>query len=83
MSWLDYLNPLSHMGSGEYVTFWQKLFATLLLGFWGRTIAVLLLILSFWYGVRRRNFIMGFWTFVLAGLIAYGAAIMKLFGLLV
>jgi hypothetical protein len=83
MSWIYYINPLAHMGAGEYVGFWQNLFATILLGFWGRTIAVLLLVLSFWFGVRRRNFIMGFWTFVLAGVIAYGAALLRLFGLLV
>lgn len=82
MDWIDQLNPLNHMAPGEYVGYWQNLFATLLQGFWGRTLAVLLLLLSFWFGVRRRNFMMGFWTFLLAGVIAYGAAILKFFGLL-
>jgi hypothetical protein len=82
MAWLDLINPLAHMAPGEYLGFWQHLFATLLVGFWGRVCAGLLLILSFWLGVRRRNFILGFWTFLGAGILAYGAAAFRFIGLL-
>lgn len=82
VEWIAYLNPLRHMAAGEYLGFWQTLFATIFLGFWSRVFAVLLLVLSFWFGVRRRNFMMGFWTFLGAGGIAYGAAIFRFLGLL-
>ena len=82
MDWLTNFNPLTHVGAGEYATFWQTLFATLFLGIWSRIFATLLLTLSFWFGVRRRNLMMGFWTFVGAGSLAYGAAMMRFLGLL-
>lgn len=83
MSWMDTFNPLTRVGTAEYATFWQTLFATIFLGLWSRVIAVTFLFLSFWYGIRRRNFIVGFWTFLLAGFIAYGAALFRFAGLLV
>ncbi len=70
------------MEAGEYLGFWQDLFATIFLGFWSRVFAVLLLGLSFWFGVRRRNFVMGFWMFLASGGIAYGAALLGFLGLL-
>ncbi|TYO96779.1 hypothetical protein EDC39_11267 [Geothermobacter ehrlichii] len=82
MDWFANINPLTHVSAGEYATFWQTLFATLFLGIWSRTFASLLLVLSFWFGVRRRNWILGFWTFVGAGSLAYGAAFMRFLGLL-
>lgn len=82
MDWISQLNPLSHMEAGEYLGFWQNLFATIFLGFWSRVFAVLLLGLSFWFGVRRRNFVMGFWMFLASGGIAYGAALLGFLGLL-
>lgn len=82
MSWIDKFNPLNHVGNNDYATFWQTLFATIFLGFWSRVFAVAFLALSFWYGIRRRNFIVGFWSFLVAGIIAYGAALFRFFGLL-
>ncbi len=82
MDWISQLNPLSHMEAGEYLGFWQNLFATIFLGFWSRVFAFLLLGLSFWFGVRRRNFVMGFWMFLASGGIAYGAALLGFLGLL-
>ena len=34
IEWIAYLNPLRHMAAGEYLGFWQVLFATIFLGFW-------------------------------------------------
>ena len=82
MDWLTQINPLTHVGASAYATFWQTLFATLFLGIWSRIFATLLLLLSFWFGVRRRNFMMGFWIFILSGSLAYGAAVMRFVGLL-
>jgi len=82
LDWLAHFNPLTHVDAGEYTTFWQTMFATLFLGIWSRIFATLLLLLSFWFGVRRRNFMMGFWIFIFSGSLAYGAAIMRFFGLL-
>lgn len=82
MDWINHINPLAHVNPGEYATFWQTLFATLFLGIWSRVFATILLILSFWFGVRRRNWMMGFWTFIGAGSLAYGAAVFRFLGLL-
>ena len=82
MSWMDYLNPLSWMSPQQYLGFWQMLFSTLFLGLWSRLLAMSLLILAFWFGVRRRSFIMGFWCFAAATLLAYGGALLGFVGLL-
>ena len=33
---IEKLNPLHYMRAADYTGFWQKLFATVLYGFWGR-----------------------------------------------
>ena len=65
-----------------YTSLWQHLFSTLLQGFWGRLLALSFLLLSFWFGVRRRNFAAAAAFFVLALLVTYGAPLLKLLGLL-
>ena len=52
---IEKLNPLLYMGQAEYTGFWQKLFATILYGFWGRCFFVALVVSAFWVGVRQRN----------------------------
>lgn len=81
-NWFQRINPLTHFSFEGYTTSWQQLFSTLLQGFWGRFLAVSLLALSFWFGVRRRNFAVAFGLFVLALLVTYGAPLFKLLGLL-
>lgn len=77
------LNPTTIVSGGQYVAFWQDLFATILQGFWARFLAVVFLCLAGYFGIRRRNFQM-FALFFLCALtitfIAYPVA--KLTGLL-
>jgi hypothetical protein len=80
--WINRVNPLSYVSSEGYAASWQALFSTLLQGFWGRLLALSLLILSFWFGVRRRNFAVAVSFFILALLVTYGAPLLKLLGLL-
>lgn len=77
-----WLNPLGYVSSEEYAASWQTLFSTLLQGFWGRLLALSFFMLSFWFGVRRRNFAMALSFFILALLITYGAPLFILLGLL-
>jgi len=81
-SWVQHINHLTHFSFEGYAASWQQLFSTLLQGFWGRLLAVSLLFLSFWFGVRRRNFAVAFGLFALALLVTYGAPLLKLLGLL-
>ena len=77
-----WLNPLGYFSSEGYAASWQTLFSTLLQGFWGRLLALSFFILSFWFGVRRRNFAMALSFFILALLVTYGAPLLILLGLL-
>ncbi len=80
--YLDQLNPLNHVTADNYLTMWQGLFSTILEGFWGHLLALSFFALSFWFGVRRRNFASATVFFVLAILVTYGAPIFKYLGLL-
>lgn len=80
--WLHRINPLTYFTFEVYAASWQRLFSTLLQGFWGRLLALSLLLLSFWFGVRRRNFATGFAFFLLALLVTYGAPLLRMLGLL-
>ena len=82
MEALEYLDPLNHFTPDEYVSFWSALFHTTLQGFWARVFAAVFLTLSFWYGVRRQQFFIGLWFFVLALITTYGAWVLKLMGLI-
>jgi len=81
-SWLRRINPLSYLSFEEYSASWRFLFSTLLQGFLGRLLAFSFLILSFWFGVRRRNFAVAFSFFILALLFTYGAPLLKMLDLL-
>jgi hypothetical protein len=75
---IEKLNPLHYMGQAEYTGFWQKLFATLLYGFWGRFFFVALVISAFWVGVRQRNPTLAAICMLLAVIVAYGGGVMNL-----
>ena len=72
---LERLNPLHYMGAQEYNSVWQKLFATVLYGFWGRMFFVALMIMAFYVGVRQRNPALAGICLVLAAVIAYGGGV--------
>lgn len=69
---LERLNPLHYMGAQEYNTIWQKLFATVLYGFWGRFFFVFFMLMAFYVGVRQRNPTLAGVFLVMAAVIAYG-----------
>jgi len=75
---IEKLNPLHYMGQAAYTGFWQKLFATLLYGFWGRFFFVALVISAFWVGVRQRNPTLAAICLLLAAIVAYGGGVMNL-----
>ena len=79
---LQRINPLRNITGPHYAFLWRRLFATFLQGFWGRLLACSLLLLSFWFGVRRLNFAMASLFFFLALLTTFGAPLLKLLGLL-
>lgn len=79
---LQRMNPIRYITGPNYASLWKSLFATVLQGFWGRLLACSLLFLSFWFGVRRRNFAMASLFFGLALLATFGAPLLKLLGLL-
>lgn len=80
---VNVLNPTTHVSGGQYVAFWQYLFATILQGFWARFFGVAFICLAAYFGIRRRNFQM-FVVFFLCAIsitfLAYPLA--KLAGLL-
>lgn len=83
MDWfLRQMNPLHYISGEHYANVWKVLFATILQGFWGRLLAFSLLFLSFWFGVRRRNFAAAAVFFVLAVLVTFAAPLLKQVGLL-
>ena len=64
--------------SDGYTSFWYTMFVTIFSGFWSKFAAVILLILSFWYGVRKRNMRMASAFFVLTIIITYSGGIFTL-----
>jgi hypothetical protein len=76
------MNPLRYISGAQYTLVWKTLFATILQGFWGRLLAFTLLFLSFWFGVRRRNFATATAFFALALLVTFAAPLLRLLGLL-
>jgi len=79
VEFLDYLNPLKSFSEEEYMAFWRMLFANVLHGFLARAIASTALILSFWFGIKRRQLPAALMCYAFALVIAYGAAILELF----
>ena len=80
MELLDVLNPLRHFSEGEYVSFWQALFASILEGFWARVFAGTCLFFAFWFGVRRQRVQIGLVFFALTLLITYGSVFVAFMG---
>lgn len=76
------MNPLRYISGEHYTLLWKNLFATVLQGFWGRLLAFTLLFLSFWFGVRRRNFAAAAAFFALALLVTFATPLLRLLGLL-
>jgi len=77
MDFFEFFNPLKHFSQGEYLSFWQCLFSTLLSGFWARLIASLSILFSFWFGVYRRRPGLGALFFLAAVFISYAGGLMK------
>ncbi|MRR58327.1 MAG: hypothetical protein EG824_08970 [Deltaproteobacteria bacterium] len=76
------MNPLHYISGEQYTLLWKTLFSTILQGFWGRLLAFTLLFLSFWFGVRRRNFAAATAFFFLALVVTFAAPLLRLLGLL-
>lgn len=74
---IDTLNPLRHVGEDQYAAIWQKLFATLLVGFWGRFAFLLFVLLAIFFGIRRRNPRAAIVFAGIAVVIAYGAGVLN------
>jgi len=75
---IEKMNPLHYVGAGEYTSFWQKLFATILFGFWGRFFFVVLVVAAFWIGVRQRNPTLAALCLLCAAIVAYGGGVLNL-----
>ena len=75
------MNPLRYISGEQYTMLWKTLFTTIRQGFWGRLLAVTLLFLSFWFGVRRRNFAAAAAFFALALLATFAAPLLGCVGL--
>jgi len=79
---LQRMNPVRYITGESYADHWRHAFATVLQGFWGRLLACSFLFLSFWFGVRRRNFAMAALFFALALLVTFASPLLGLLGLL-
>lgn len=75
---IEQINPLTHMRAKDYDVLWQKLFSTILSGFWGRFIFLTLLISAIYFGIRMRNPTIAGTCLILAAMVAYGAGAVNL-----
>jgi membrane-associated PAP2 superfamily phosphatase len=75
---IEKINPLHSIGEAEYTAIWQKLFSTLLAGFWGRAFFAAFLMLALFFGVRRRNPRAAALCIFLAAILAYGAGVIDM-----
>lgn len=80
MDFLNYINPLKHWTSDQYVSFWQALFNTLLQGVWSRFFAVFFLLLSIWL-ISKKQLRLGAIGMLFVFIIAYGFPIIKILGI--
>ena len=71
MDFFRYMDPLRYFTQQEYVSFWGRLFETILSGFWARLISVCFLALSFYFMARRQNVQIFIVFFLLAIATAY------------
>lgn len=76
------LDPVKHMDVDMYVRVWQYMFEHILSGFWARFLAAAFLGLSFWFGVRRRNFQLGIAFFIVTLFFTFGSPLLKISGLM-
>ncbi len=74
---VEAMNPLRHIGEEQYAAVWQKLFVTLLAGFWGRFLFLGFVALAIFFGIRQRNPRAAAMCAVVAAVIAYGAGAMN------
>lgn len=75
---IEKLNPLHYMQAEAYTGIWQRLFSTVLYGFWGRFFFIVLIVLAFWVGVRQRNPTLAAICLFLAAVVAYGGGVLNL-----
>ena len=75
---VEVINPIRHVGEGKYAEIWQKLFATLLDGFWARLLFIIFVLAAIFFGIRRRNPQAAALCAIFAALIAFGGGILKL-----
>lgn len=75
---LDYFNPLRYMTTKEYVSIWDMLFSTFLMGFWSRFFASSSLILTFWCGVVRQKIALAIIFFSLTVFFTYFGGMTKI-----
>lgn len=75
---IETINPLRHFGEEQYAAVWQKLFVTLLAGFWGRFLFISFVMLAIFFGVRRRNPRAAAVCALGAAAVAYGAGAMNI-----
>jgi hypothetical protein len=73
---------LAKFWSWTYEEKWQWIFGTLLKGTFCRFFAVIFLILSLWFAIKRRNLVASLTFFVIMLCFMYGAQVMQFIGLL-
>ena len=74
---IDSIIPIGNIGEEQYTVIWQKLFATIFVGFWGRAIFVALLVMALFFGIRRRNPRAAMSCVFVAAAVAFGAGILN------
>lgn len=70
-----------HLGDESSITLWRTLFSTVLIGFWGKSIAVVAVVVGCWFGIRARSLPMLLTCLFLAAVLAYGAPLLRMIGL--
>jgi len=68
---MAFFNPFKYFTPEQYTNFWQHLFSTILMGFWGRFFASAFLVMAFWFGVIRQKVVPALVFFCLTAVIAY------------
>ncbi|MDQ5987097.1 MAG: hypothetical protein CSYNP_02834 [Syntrophus sp. SKADARSKE-3] len=78
LSFVSYMDPTKYMTMDNYASLWNIIYQSLLQGFWGRLIAIILMFLAFWYAVRRENMSVAVVLILLAAATMYGATVVDL-----
>jgi len=81
-SGINAVNSIKNVSEAQYTEIWQKLFATMLYGFWGRFFFLAFLALGLFYGVRRRNPRAAIVFILIAVSVAFGGWFMKVTNLM-